>query len=232
MHCIELKQVCKAYSDGSETSGALSDLSFTAERGEFVAITGPSGCGKSTLLHIIGGLCRPSSGDVRINGEPLYEKSQDALALYRRKKAGIIYQFYNLVPELTAEENLILPALMNRTAVDSMYVKEILQLLGLYPKRNLYPAQLSGGQQQKIAVGRALIQQPELLLADEPTGNLDSAKRDELLELFSYLNRQERMTILLVTHDLAAAQAASRRICLRDGRIVQAGDGRCRSGLK
>ena len=222
MHCIELKHVCKVFSDGSETAEVLSDLSFTAEHGEFLSITGPSGCGKSTLLHIIGGLGRPSSGDVWIDGELLYEKSQDALALYRRKKAGIVYQFYNLVPELTAEENLILPALMNREAVDRMYVKEILEILGMYTKRQLYPGQLSGGQQQKIAIGRALIQHPQLLLADEPTGNLDSAKRDEILALFSYLNKQEKMTILLVTHDPAAAQAADRRICMLDGKIVQA----------
>lgn len=220
MHYIELNHVCKAFPDGSGTSEILSDLSFTVGKGEFLAVTGPSGSGKSTLLHMLGGLARPSSGDVWIDGEPLYERSRDALALYRRKKAGIVYQFYNLVPELTAEENLILPALMNHTPIDKMHVKEILELLGMYQKRHLYPGQLSGGQQQKIAVGRALIQQPELLLADEPTGNLDSAKRDEILKLFSYLNEQEKMTILLVTHDPAAAQAAGRRICLLDGRIV------------
>lgn len=219
MHHIELKNVCKTYPSGTETTAVLSHLSFTVNRGEFLALTGPSGCGKSTLLHIIGGLCRPSSGDICINGKPLYAKNQAELALFRRKECAIVYQFYNLIPELTAEENLILPAFMNQDVPDQARVNKILDILDMQDKRNLYPRQLSGGQQQKIAIGRALFQHPALLLADEPTGSLDSAKRDEILKLFCYLNKQEGMTILLATHDPAAAQTASRRIRLLDGKI-------------
>lgn len=221
MYYIELKNVSKIYPAGNESVLALSDLSLKVKNGEFVAVTGPSGCGKSTLLHIVGGLSEPSSGKVYIHGKSLYEKSKSELALYRRKEAGIVYQFYNLVPELTAEENLILPALMDRKAIDEKQVNKILEILGMTDKRNYYPGQLSGGQQQKIAIGRALVNRPSLLLADEPTGNLDSAKRDEILELFHYLNEHEAMTIMLITHDNIVAQAAKRNIHMMDGKIVR-----------
>lgn len=217
---IEVENVSQAYPHGNEMSAVLSDVSFSAGHGDFLAVTGPSGCGKSTLLYIIGGLCQPVSGEVFIDGEPLYGKGQAALALYRQKTVGIVYQFYNLVPELTAEENLMLPALMARERPDRARVEGILDFLGMRGKRHFYPDQLSGGQQQKIAIGRALVHHPKLLLADEPTGNLDTEKRDEVLGLFSYLNRQEGMAILLVTHDPVAAQAASRRIQLLDGKIM------------
>lgn len=218
---IELKDVARFYPAGDEKIAALEGVSLKVKQGEFIAVTGPSGCGKSTLLHIVGGLNRPSSGYVFVEGKSLYNRNRGGLALFRRREVGIVYQFYNLVPELTARENLILPALMDRKMVDKEQVDGILDILGMADKQNLFPGQLSGGQQQKIAVGRALISHPALLLADEPTGNLDSAKRNEILKLFQYLNEQEGMTILLVTHDDTVAQAAKRRLYMSDGRIVR-----------
>lgn len=219
MSYMEVNHISKIYLSGNEQVAAVSDVSLRVEQGEFLAVTGPSGCGKSTLLHILGGLSRPSAGSVLVGGEELYRKKPGQLALYRRRQAGIVYQFYNLVPELTARENLILPAWMDHREIDEGRVDRILGLLGMSDKRNAYPHQLSGGQQQKIAVGRALFCRPKLLLADEPTGNLDSAKRDQLLELFQRLNRQEGMTVILVTHDQEIALTAPRRIYMADGSI-------------
>lgn len=224
MYHMEIKNLKKSYSIGKESMDVLRGISFTINKGEFVAITGPSGCGKSTLLHILGGLGAPTSGEVKIDGVSLYEKSPSDLARYRRKEVGIVYQFYNLVPELTAEENLILPMLMNREKADPAYVDEVLDLLGMRDRRSFYPSELSGGQQQKIAIGRALLYHPSLLLADEPTGNLDSAKRDEVLELFTYLNESEGMTILMVTHDQTAAQACRQRSYMLDGKMKRGQD--------
>ena len=220
MHYIEVKNVSKIYSVGNEPVNALTNISFAIEKGEFIAVTGPSGCGKSTLLHMIGGLSKPSSGQILNCGVSLYEKRNSELSLFRRREVGIVYQFYNLVPELTARENLLLPALMDGKSVDQREVKKILAVLGMENKANLYPGQLSGGQQQKIAIGRALINHPKLLLADEPTGNLDSAKRDDLLQLLRYMNEQEEMTILVVTHDSVVAQKANRVLHMMDGKIV------------
>ncbi|MDE7298809.1 MAG: ABC transporter ATP-binding protein [Lachnospiraceae bacterium] len=218
---LGLENISKTYTSGNEPVTAVSEVSLSVERGEFVAITGPSGCGKSTLLHIIGGLNRPSGGSVYVEGKSLYQQKAAGLALYRRRRVGIVYQFYNLVPELTARENLVLPALMDHRKVKKAWVDQIFEILGLQDKMDCYPDQLSGGQQQKIALGRALVTRPPLLLADEPTGNLDSAKRDELLELLTGLNRQEEMTILLVTHDLDVARTARRRIHMSDGKIIK-----------
>lgn len=220
MRNMEIISLKKSFTVGNDSVDVLKGLSFQVDKGESLAIVGPSGCGKSTLLHILGGLGAPTSGSVQIDGASLYDRSPSELALYRRKEAGFVYQFYNLVPELTAEENLLLPSLMNREKADQAYVEQILDLLGMQDRRFFYPSELSGGQQQKIAIGRALIYHPSLLLADEPTGNLDSVKRDEVLELFSYLNKSEGMTIIMVTHDPAAAQACSRQICMLDGRQV------------
>lgn len=220
MHYIEVKNVSQIYSVGNEPVNALTNISFAIEKGEFIAVTGPSGCGKSTLLHMIGGLSKPSSGQILNCGVSLYEKRNSEISLFRRREVGIVYQFYNLVPELTARENLLLPALMDGKSVDQREVKKILTILGMENKANLYPGQLSGGQQQKIAIGRALINHPKLLLADEPTGNLDSAKRDELLQLLRYMNEQEEMTILVVTHDSVVAQKANRVLHMMDGKIV------------
>lgn len=220
MHYIEVKNVSQIYSVGNEPVNALTNISFAIEKGEFIAVTGPSGCGKSTLLHMIGGLSKPSSGQILNCGVSLYEKRNSEISLFRRREVGIVYQFYNLVPELTARENLLLPALMDGKSVDQREVKNILTILGMENKANFYPGQLSGGQQQKIAIGRALINHPKLLLADEPTGNLDSAKRDELLQLLRYMNEQEEMTILVVTHDSVVAQKANRVLHMMDGKIV------------
>ena len=220
MHYIEVKNVSQIYSVGNEPVNALTNISFAIEKGEFIAVTGPSGCGKSTLLHMIGGLSKPSSGQILNCGVSLYEKRNSEISLFRRREVGIVYQFYNLVPELTARENLLLPALMDGKSVDQREVKKILTILGMENKANFYPGQLSGGQQQKIAIGRALINHPKLLLADEPTGNLDSAKRDELLQLLRYMNEQEAMTILVVTHDSVVAQKANRVLHMMDGKIV------------
>ena len=217
---IELEDISKTYAMGGEDVPAVSHVTFKADQGEYIAVTGPSGCGKSTLLHIMGGLNHPSSGCVYIQGKPLYSSSASRLALFRRRYAGIVYQFYNLVPELTARENLILPALMDRRKIAEREVDRIFRILGMEGKKDFYPRQLSGGQQQKIAVGRALICHPPLLLADEPTGNLDSAKRDDLLKLFSDLNQQEGTTIVIVTHDIHVARSAKRNIRMRDGRIL------------
>lgn len=221
MDYVKVENISKIYPIGQEAVTALSNISFKMSKGEFAAVTGPSGCGKSTLLHIIGGLNKPTYGNVFICGKPLYQKNKSQLALYRRRQAGIIYQFYNLVPELTAEENLILPALMDHKKVSEKKLNDILEILGMTEKRNFYPRQLSGGQQQKIAIGRALVYHPSLLLADEPTGNLDSANRNEILKLFCYLNKQESVTILMVTHDQEAAKAADRNIHMIDGSIVR-----------
>lgn len=220
MHYIEVKNVSQIYSVGNEPVNALTNISFAIEKGEFIAVTGPSGCGKSTLLHMIGGLSKPSSGQILNCGVSLYEKRNSEISLFRRREVGIVYQFYNLVPELTARENLLLPALMDGKSVDQREVKKILTILGMENKANFYPGQLSGSQQQKIAIGRALINHPKLLLADEPTGNLDSAKRDELLQLLRYMNEQEEMTILVVTHDSVVAQKANRVLHMMDGKIV------------
>lgn len=220
MHYIEVKNVSQIYSVGNEPVNALTNISFAIEKGEFIAVTGPSGCGKSTLLHMIGGLSKPSSGQILNCGVSLYEKRNSEISLFRRREVGIVYQFYNLVPEFTARENLLLPALMDGKSVDQREVKKILTILGMENKANFYPGQLSGGQQQKIAIGRALINHPKLLLADEPTGNLDSAKRDELLQLLRYMNEQEEMTILVVTHDSVVAQKANRVLHMMDGKIV------------
>ncbi len=220
MYYIEVKNVSQIYSVGNEPVNALTNISFAIEKGEFIAVTGPSGCGKSTLLHMIGGLSKPSSGQILNCGVSLYEKRNSEISLFRRREVGIVYQFYNLVPELTARENLLLPALMDGKSVDQREVKKILTILGMENKANFYPGQLSGGQQQKIAIGRALINHPKLLLADEPTGNLDSAKRDELLQLLRYMNEQEEMTILVVTHDSVVAQKANRVLHMMDGKIV------------
>lgn len=220
MYYIEVKNVSQIYSVGNEPVNALTNISFAIEKGEFIAVTGPSGCGKSTLLHMIGGLSKPSSGQILNCGVSLYEKRNSEISLFRRREVGIVYQFYNLVPELTARENLLLPALMDGKSVDQREVKKILTILWMENKANFYPGQLSGGQQQKIAIGRALINHPKLLLADEPTGNLDSAKRDELLQLLRYMNEQEEMTILVVTHDSVVAQKANRVLHMMDGKIV------------
>lgn len=220
MHYIEFHEVTKIYPTGGGDRAALDGISFAMEKGEFLALTGPSGCGKSTLLHILGGLDRPTAGKVYVDGIDLYAKNESGLADYRRNSAGIVYQFYNLVPELTAEENLSLPMLLNHRKVDKERIHEILEFLGMADRHHHYPDQLSGGQQQRIAIGRAMVNRPGLILADEPTGNLDTGNRDEILDLFRSVNKKEGATIFLVTHDPAVANAAGRNIHIQDGKIT------------
>lgn len=221
MYCIEVNNVSKDYSMGNGKVKALDSVSFMVEAGDYLVITGPSGCGKSTLLHILGGLDEPKTGCVNIFGENLYERSPKQLAAYRRDTVGIVYQFYNLVPELTVRENLMLPALLGGGSPSDHRCDALLDHLGLLSRKNAYPHELSGGQQQKIAIGRAVINEPKILLADEPTGNLDSANRDEILCLLKMLNEIQKLTILVVTHDPAVAREARRNIHLLDGRLIR-----------
>ena len=220
MHYIEVKNVSQIYSVGNEPVNALTNISFAIEKGEFIAVTGPSGCGKSTLLHMIGGLSKPSSGQILNCGVSLYEKRNSEISLFRRREVGIVYQFYNLVPELTARENLLLPALMDGKSVDQREVKKILTILGMENKANFYPGQLSGGQQQKIAIGRALINHPKLLLADEPTGNLDPQRSLEIMMLLERIN-ELGTTVLVVTHAKELVNRFSKRVvAIENGRII------------
>ena len=220
MHYIEVKNVSQIYSVGNEPVNALTNISFAIEKGEFIAVTGPSGCGKSTLLHMIGGLSKPSSGQILNCGVSLYEKRNSEISLFRRREVGIVYQFYNLVPELTARENLLLPALMDGKSVDQREVKKILTILGMENKANFYPGQLSGGQQQKIAIGRALINHPKLLLADEPTGNLDPQRSLEIMMLLERIN-ELGTTVLVVTHEKALVNRFTKRVvAIEAGRII------------
>ena len=220
MCLIRLEDVSKIYVSGEEKVAAVSGLSLEVESGEFVAVTGPSGCGKSTLLHMIGGLSRPSSGSISVCGKSLYQRTQSGLAQYRRRYVGIVYQFYNLVPELTARENLILPALMDGRRADEEWVDEIFEILGMEDKKDVYPGRLSGGQQQKIAVGRALVNRPPLLLADEPTGNLDNNNAWEIMRLMEEIN-DRGTTVVVVTHNVEIVKAMNKRvITMRKGVIV------------
>lgn len=223
---ITLNDISKFYTTGEETIPAVSHVSFHVDQGEFIAITGPSGCGKSTLLHIMGGLSRPSSGSISVRGKSLYDQSASHLALFRRREAGIVYQFYNLVPELTARENLILPALMDGRKVSEKQINQIFEILGIPDKKNSYPDQLSGGQQQKIAVGRALISHPPLLLADEPTGNLDSQSSRDVMDLLCRAARHYQQTVLMITHNMNLTTWADRVFQVADGRLGELGGGR------
>ena len=221
MYYIEVKNVSQIYSVGNEPVNALTNISFAIEKGEFIAVTGPSGCGKSTLLHMIGGLSKPSSGQILNCGVSLYEKRNSEISLFRRREVGIVYQFYNLVPELTARENLLLPALMDGKSVDQREVKKILTILGMENKANFYPGQLSGGQQQKIAIGRALINHPKLLLADEPTGNLDAESAKIVADMLSMASKKYNQTIIMVTHDMQMADHADRVLTIVDGNVKE-----------
>ena len=223
MHYIEVKNVSQIYSVGNEPVNALTNISFAIEKGEFIAVTGPSGCGKSTLLHMIGGLSKPSSGQILNCGVSLYEKRNSEISLFRRREVGIVYQFYNLVPELTARENLLLPALMDGKSVDQREVKKILTILGMENKANFYPGQLSGGQQQKIAIGRALINHPKLLLADEPTGNLDSKNSQDVIALLTQASRRYQQTILMITHNKDLTASVDRVFRVSDGVLTDLG---------
>ena len=220
MELLKVEHLCKTYGDGENQVNALSDISFTVEKGEFVAITGASGSGKSTLLHIIGGVDVPDSGRVLVDGTEIHQKSQEELAIFRRRQAGLVYQFYNLIPVLNVEENITLPLKLDGQQINRQRLDELITVLGLSERRNHLPKQLSGGQQQRVSIGRALINAPALVLADEPTGNLDNKNSHEIIELLKYSNRTYRQTLLLVTHDEEIALQADRIIQIQDGMIV------------
>ena len=217
---LEISHLSKIYGEGENAVHAVNDLSFQVCKGEFVAIIGPSGSGKSTLLHILGGVDRPTSGKVYLNGQDVYAQDDEQLAVFRRRQMGLIYQFYNLIPVLNVEENMTLPVLMDGKKVDEARLGELLTILGLEERRSALPNQLSGGQQQRVSIGRALMNAPAVVLADEPTGNLDSKNSREIIELLRQSNRRYGQTLLVITHDPNIARQADRVIEIADGRIV------------
>lgn len=220
MEILRVENLTKIYNEGSNAVTALDNVSLTVEKGEFVAIIGASGSGKSTLLHLLGGVDRPTSGKVTINDTDIYAMKDDALAIFRRRQIGLIYQFYNLIPILNVEENITLPLELDGREVDKEYLDETLKLLGLSERKTHLPNELSGGQQQRTSIGRALITRPSLILADEPTGNLDSKASAEIVELLRKSNRELNQTIIMITHDNDIAKCADRIIRIDDGRIV------------
>jgi putative ABC transport system ATP-binding protein len=221
MEVLRVENLCKVYGAGDTRVDALKNVSFSVEKGEFTAIIGPSGSGKSTLLHILGGVDRPSSGRVLIEGTDLYAMNETKLAIFRRRQIGLIYQFYNLLPVLNVRENITLPLLLDGQKVSEDYLKEIVQSLGLAKRLNHLPNQLSGGQQQRVSIGRALINHPALVLADEPTGNLDSKNSAEIIELLKASNRNYHQTLIVITHDERIAMQADRVISIEDGQIAK-----------
>ena len=229
MEILRIEHLEKTYGEGSTQVKALDDVSFSVEKGEFLAIIGPSGSGKSTLLHIIGGVDRPTSGKVWMNGQDVYAQDEEQLAIFRRRQVGLIYQFYNLIPVLNVVENMTLPVLMDGREVNQDRLEELINVLQLGDRRNNLPNQLSGGQQQRVSIGRALMNAPAVVLADEPTGNLDSKNSQEIVELLRMSNKKYGQTLIIITHDENIALQADRIIAIEDGRIVR--DERIR-GLK
>lgn len=221
MKILEVKNLRKTYGKGENAVHAVDDVSFSVEEGEFVAIVGASGSGKSTLLHLLGGVDRPTSGKVLIDGRDIYKMSDDALAIFRRRQVGIIYQFYNLIPILNAQENITLPCDLDGKPVNKKRLKELINILGLERRVTHLPNQLSGGQQQRVSIGRALINDPAIILADEPTGNLDSKAGEEIVALLKLSNQKYHQTIVIITHDLEIARQADRVITFEDGRIAR-----------
>ena len=221
MEILRVENLTKVYGSGTTKVIALDDVSFSVEKGEFVAIVGESGSGKSTLLHLIGGVDRPTSGKVFIDGKNIYNYDDDKLAIFRRRQVGLIYQFYNLIPILNVVENITLPLDLDNRKPDSGYLNQLIKLLGLENRKNHLPNELSGGQQQRTSIGRALITNPTIILADEPTGNLDSKSSDEIMELLKKSNREYKQTIIMITHNMEIAKCADRIIKIEDGRIVK-----------
>lgn len=220
MEILKVEDLSKIYGEGDTKVNALNNVSFSVERGEFVSIMGESGSGKSTLLHLIGGLDRANSGEIYIEGNKLSQIKPSKLTDYRRRQIGIIYQFYNLVPILTVKENIELPLLLDHRKPEKNKVAEIIKVLGLEGKLNSFPSQLSGGQQQRVAIGRAIITEPSIILADEPTGNLDSKNSNEIISYLKYTGKKYHQTILLVTHSENIALQTDRIIKLQDGKII------------
>ena len=221
MEILRVENLCKEYGKGQTKVKALDNVSFSVEKGEFVAIVGASGSGKSTLLHLLGGVDRPNSGKVFIEGKDIYKLNDDELAIFRRRQVGLIYQFYNLIPILNVEENITLPLSLDGRKVDEKRLEELINLLGLSGRRTHLPNELSGGQQQKTSIGRAMITNPAIILADEPTGNLDSKSSDEVVTLLKKSNKDYKQTIIMITHNLESAKVADRIITIEDGKIVK-----------
>lgn len=221
MEIMRIEHLSKVYGSGGNAVRAVDDISFSIERGEFLAIIGPSGSGKSTLLHILGGVDRPTEGNVYLDGQDVYAQDEDRLAIFRRRQVGLIYQFYNLIPVLNVVENMTLPVLMDGRKVNQKWLNELLNTLGLCGREKNLPNQLSGGQQQRVSIGRALMNSPSVVLADEPTGNLDSKNSQEIMELLKSCNREYDQTLVVITHDESIAMQADRIIAIDDGRIVR-----------
>ena len=220
MDILKVENLVKTYKNGNSTINAVDNISFSVEKGDFVAIVGASGSGKSTLLHLLGGVDRPTSGKVFIDNVDIYSMNNDALAIFRRRQVGLIYQFYNLIPILNVEENIVLPCKLDGKNVSKDRLNEIIDTLGLSARRKHLPNELSGGQQQRVSIGRAIINNPALVLADEPTGNLDSKASDEIVALLKESNKKYNQTIIVITHDPDIASVANRVITIEDGKIV------------
>ena len=220
MEILKVENLVKTYGKGETKINAVDNVSFTVNKGEFVAIVGASGSGKSTLLHLIGGVDRPTSGKVYIDGKDIYSLNNDNLAIFRRRQIGLIYQFYNLIPILNVEENITLPLSLDNREVNKNKLDELIKTLGLENRRNHLPNELSGGQQQRVSIGRALMNRPALLLADEPTGNLDSKASHDIMELLKMSNEKYKQTIIMITHDYNLALNANRIITIDDGKII------------
>lgn len=221
MEILRIEHLSKVYGQGENQVRAVDDVSFSVEKGEFLAIIGPSGSGKSTLLHILGGVDRPTSGKVYVDGQDVYAQDEDHLAIFRRRQVGLIYQFYNLIPVLNVVENMTLPVLMDGRAVNRQRLDELLGVLDLRGREKHLPNQLSGGQQQRVSIGRALMNAPAVVLADEPTGNLDSKNSQEIVELLKLSNRKYGQTLVIITHDENIALQAHRIIAIEDGCITR-----------
>ena len=230
MELLKIENLTKIYGSGENEVRALDGVSFSVEKGEFLAIIGPSGSGKSTLLHILGGVDRPTSGKVWLDGQDVYAQDEEQLAIFRRRQVGLIYQFYNLIPVLNVVENMTLPVLMDGRKVNEERLEELLDTLGIKDRTSNLPNQLSGGQQQRVSIGRALMNAPSVVLADEPTGNLDSKNSQEIVELLRSSNLKYNQTLIVITHDESIALQADRIIAIEDGRITR--DERIRGGRK
>lgn len=220
MDILKIENLSKIYGEGENQVKALDNVSFSVPKGQFVAIIGPSGSGKSTLLHTLGGVDKPTSGKVYLDGQDVYAQNEDQLAIFRRRQVGLIYQFYNLIPVLNVTENISLPVLMDGKKVDKNYLRELIDLLSLTGREKHLPNELSGGQQQRVSIGRALINNPAVMLADEPTGNLDSKNSHEIVELLKLSNKKYGQTLIVITHDESIALQADRIITINDGKIA------------
>ncbi len=221
MKILKVEHLTKTYGTGKTQVKALDDVSFTVDKGEFIAIVGASGSGKSTLLHLIGAVDKPTSGKVYVEGEDIFQLNETNLAIFRRRQVGLIYQFYNLIPILNIKENMTLPVLLDGKKVEEDYLNELIEILGLQKRVNHLPNELSGGEQQRVSIGRALMNHPAVLLADEPTGNLDSKASAEIMKLLRLSNQKYKQTIIMITHDYNLALTADRIIEIKDGHIVK-----------